>query len=124
MPPEKPPVPFTLRRPVHWSLAAGSQTSNLISESDDGRAMPSTRQNGTVTRTPPTVAGAATTVADEIVVASGFTAASPAQSDAACAVEASVGDAEREHQSRDDHGSSPNETIARNAAKQILQRIM
>ena len=76
-------MPLTFRRPVQLSAAGGSHTSNLISESEDGRATPCTRQNGTVHCAPPTVAGAETTVAAVIVVASGFTAARPAQSDAA-----------------------------------------
>src|SRR5689334_20022112 len=90
MPPEKPPVPFTLMRPVHLSAAGGSNTSNLISESGDGRATPSTRQNGAVTLDPPTVAGAETIEADTMVVFSGLTLASPAQSDAACAPHANA----------------------------------
>src|SRR3954449_5742361 len=45
-------------RPVHAVAVGGSQTSNLISESVLGRAVPCTRQNGTVTATPPIVAGA------------------------------------------------------------------
>jgi hypothetical protein len=44
-------------RPVHAAAVGGSQTSNLISESEVGLAVPWTRQNGTVTAAPPIVAG-------------------------------------------------------------------
>src|SRR2546430_6853497 len=44
-------------RPVHAPAVGGNQTSNFISESEVGLAVPWTRQNGTVTATPPIVAG-------------------------------------------------------------------
>src|SRR4051794_19147787 len=66
-------------RPVQAAAVVGSQTSNLISESEDGRAVPCTRQSGTDTFAPPMVAGGLTTVADVIVDPSGTTLVKPAQ---------------------------------------------
>src|SRR5712664_3681428 len=60
-------------RPVQSAAVGGSHTSNLISESCDGLAVPCTRQNGTLTAAPPTVAGGVTIAADVIVDASGVT---------------------------------------------------
>jgi hypothetical protein len=72
-------------RPVQAAAVAGSQTSNLISESDVGLAVPCARQNETVevTVVPDTGPGAVT-VADVIVVNnSGVTEVSCAQLKAA-----------------------------------------
>jgi hypothetical protein len=55
----------------------------LISESALGRAVPWTRQNGTVTATPPTVAGGVTRSAAVIVASSDVTLRSWLQSTAA-----------------------------------------
>src|SRR5689334_19678394 len=72
-------------RPVH-AAACGSHTSNLISESDDGRAVPCTRHIGTVTFWPEITAGGVTTAADVIVVvASGETPVRLPHGIAACA---------------------------------------
>src|SRR3954452_23891225 len=72
-------------RPVQDATVGGSHTSNLISESNDGRATPCTRQNGTATAAPLMVAGGFTNVADVMVDASGVTAVKPPQLTAACA---------------------------------------
>src|SRR3981189_596461 len=58
-------------RPVQSAAVGGSHTSNLISESCDGPAVPCTRQNGTPTVAPPTVAGGVPIAAGVIVDASG-----------------------------------------------------
>src|SRR4051794_16783728 len=72
-------------RPVQSADVGGSQTSNLISESLLGRAVPCTRQNGTVTAAPPMVAGAVTESAAVIVEESEVTPSSALQSTAAWA---------------------------------------
>jgi hypothetical protein len=84
--PANPPVPFTFKRPVQAAAVAGSQTSNLISESDEGRAVPVTRQNGTLIVVPPMTAGGVTTVADVMVAASDVTDDNCSQVYAACPV--------------------------------------
>src|SRR5262245_56414142 len=84
MAPAYPPVPLTFMRPVQSAAFGGSQTSNLISESDDGRATPSTRQVGTVTVAPPIVAGGDTRAAAVIVASAVVIATRPAQLVAAC----------------------------------------
>ena len=86
MAPAKPPVPLTLIRPVQAAAVGGSHTSNLISESDEGRAVPFTRQNGTLIVAPPMDAGGVTTVADVMVAASDVTDANCSQLNAACPV--------------------------------------
>src|SRR5437773_12570899 len=70
-------------RPVQSAAVGGSHTSNLISESNDGLAVPCTRQNGTLTAAPPIVVGAVTIVADVMLDASGVTDAKLAQLKAA-----------------------------------------
>jgi hypothetical protein len=70
-------------RPVQLAAVGGSHTSHLISESNDGRAVPCTRQKGTLTAAPPIVAGGVTIAADVIVDASGVTDARLAQLKAA-----------------------------------------
>jgi hypothetical protein len=70
-------------RPVQAATVAGSHTSNLISESDDGLAVPCTRHRGTVSATPLIVAGGVTIVADVIVDGSGVTDVNCAQVKAA-----------------------------------------
>src|SRR5882762_6553344 len=72
-------------RPVHAAAVGGSHTSNLISESCDGLAVPCTRQNGTLTAAPPIVAGGVTSAAEFIVDASAVTDVRLAQSSAAFA---------------------------------------
>src|SRR5438093_11637769 len=71
-------------RPVHAAAVAGSQTSNLISESPVGLAVPCTRQNGTLGVTPLTVVLAGSSAAAVIVDASGVTEVNCAQLSAAC----------------------------------------
>src|SRR5438067_897594 len=70
-------------RPVQAAAVSGSQTSNLISESDDGLAVPCTRQNATVGVTPLTVVLAGTAVAAVMVAASDVTEVNCAQLSAA-----------------------------------------
>src|SRR6267378_3976682 len=53
-------------RPVQAAAVAGSHTSNLISESEDGRAVPCTRQNDTLTGLPLMVPGGV--IAAEVIV--------------------------------------------------------
>src|SRR6185436_4951809 len=72
-------------RPLQAAAVAGSQTSNLISESLDGLAVPCTRQYGTVVVTPLTGVPAGTSTAAVIVDASEVTEVNCAQLSAACA---------------------------------------
>ena len=76
-------MPLTFIRPVQAAAVGGSHTSNLISESNDGLAVPCTRQNGTLTGAPPIVVEAVTIVADVMLDASGVTDAKLAQLKAA-----------------------------------------
>src|SRR6478672_6542260 len=69
-------------RPVHAASVGGSHTSNLISESALGLAVPCTRQKGTETAAPPMVAGGVIESAAVIVAESDVTARRALQSTA------------------------------------------